>query len=234
MKVIFTIDHDHDFAIIYELLKRDKNQERFAGKISSSLLKKTSSLKREEFIKELKKYTQKKYGSSSQFLEKTVRLYQLSWDEINEEFFSKTEEITGFSWKYNEYFCVVSFFNKGISNWGGDKIIRGWNENPYLMWKITAHELLISHIFCIFEKKEFAKYNLSSDKKWKIAEISAFAICGLEKKMIKLWPWTTEEERYPLNHNYPHIYESQKKLKTFYKNKKDFKSFLKKAIKEIP
>jgi len=233
MRLIFTIDHDYDFAVIYELLKRDKNYEIFATKINSSLLKKASSLKKEEFIKELKKYTQKKYGSSSCFLKKTVRLYQLSWDEINEDFFSTTEEITGFDWRYKEYFCVVSFFNKGISNWGGDKIIRGWNENPYLMRKITAHELLISHIFSIFERKEFARYHLSNDKKWKIAEISAFAICGLEKKMIKFWPWITEEERYPLNHNYPHIYESQKKLKPFYESKKDFKSFLEKAIKEI-
>jgi hypothetical protein len=233
MKLFFIIDQDYDFAVIYELLKQDKGSEKFTAKIDSSLLKKGSSLKREEFVRELKEYTQKEYGSSLYFLEKTAKLYQSSWDEINENFFSTTKEITGFEWKHKEYFCVVSFFNKGISSWGGNKIIRGWNENPYLMRKITAHELLISHIFSIFEKKDFAKYNLDNNKKWKIAEISAFAICGLEKKMIEFWPWIREEEKYPLNHNYQHIYKDQKNLKSFYENKKSFKSFLEKAIEGI-
>ncbi len=232
MKLIFKIDHNYDFAVIYELLGQGKSPKEFTAKIESSLLKKASLLKRKEFVEELKKYTQKKYGKSFPFLEKTVSLYQSSWDEINKEFFFKTKEVTGFKWKHEEYFCVVSLFNRGISNWGGNKIIRGWDENPYLMRKITAHELLISHVFSIFEKKEFEKYNLSNNKKWKIAEISAFAICGLEKEMTSFWPWITKEEKYPLNHNYPHIYKDQKKLKSFYKNKKSFKSFLKKAIKE--
>ena len=77
------------------------------------------------------------------------------------------------------------------------------------MRKLTAHELLISHLFTIF-KKDFQKENLTNKQKWALAEISAFAICGLEKKMLKFWPWIAEEEKYPLTHNYLSYISSKK------------------------
>jgi len=230
MKLNFIIDQDYDFSVIYELLRQGKDPEVFAEKIDSNLLKKATSQEREEFVKALKDYTKERYKESFPFLEKTVTLYQESWDEINDNFFSLVEKITGFSWKHEEYFCVVSFFNRGISNWGGNRIIRGWGENPYLMRKITAHELLISHIFTIFEKEDFDKYRLTDNEKWKLAEISSFALCGLEEEMLKFWPWITENEKYPLNHNYPHIYKDQKNLKALYEKKESFVSFLKESI----
>jgi hypothetical protein len=97
------------------------------------------------------------------------------------------------------------------------------------MRKITAHELLISHIFTILER-DFKEENLSNKQKWALAEISAWAITGLENKMLKFWPWLTEEEKYPLNHNYPELYKLQKVLKLKYEKKKNFKGFLKKSI----
>lgn len=90
------------------------------------------------------------------------------------------------------------------------------------MRKITAHELIISHLFSIFEK-DFKNENLSDKEKWALAEISAWAITGLEKKMLKFWPWISEKEKYPLNHNYPTLYKLQKLLRTKYKKKKTFK-----------
>ena len=100
------------------------------------------------------------------------------------------------------------------------------------MRKITVHELLISHIFTIFERN-FQKENLSDKQKWALAEISAWAITGLENKMLKLWPWISEEEKYPLNHNYPELYKLQKILRPRYEKKKNFKQFLKESIKII-
>jgi len=173
-----------------------------------------------------------KYKALLPYLKKTQKLYQESWDEINKEFFETGEEITGFHWKHKIYFCVLSPFHWGISNWGGNKIIRTWRENPYSMRKITAHELLISHIFTIFER-DFKTENLTDKQKWALAEISAWAITGLEKKMLKFWPWISEKEKYPLDHNYPELYRLQKKLKPIYENKKSFKEFLQKAIKII-
>jgi len=173
-----------------------------------------------------------KYRALLPYLKKTQRLYQKSWDKINDEFFETVEKITGFSWKHKIYFCVLSPFRIGISSWGGDKIVRTWRENPYSMRKITAHELLISHIFTILER-DFKNENLTNKEKWALAEISAFAIAGLEKKMLKFWPWILEEEKYPLNHNYPELYNLQKKLKPIYQKKRNFKEFFQKAIKII-
>jgi len=164
------------------------------------------------------------------YLKKTVRLYQKSWNEINDEFFKTIEEITGYTWKHKIYFCVLSPFHRGISSWGGNKIIRTWRENPYSMRKITAHELIISHIFTIFER-DFQEENLINKQKWALAEISAWAITGLENKMLKFWPWISGEEKYPLNHNYPELYNLQKRLKPIYVKKKNSKGFLQKAIK---
>ena len=179
-----------------------------------------------------RKEAEEKYKRVGRYLNKTKVLYQSSWNEINDEFFKAIKEITGYSWKYKIYFCVLSPFHKGISSWGGNKIIRSWKENPYTMRKITAHELLISHIFTIFER-DFKNGNLFDKQKWVLAEISAFAITGLEKRMLKFWPWASEEEKYPLNHNYPELYELQRILKPIYEKKKNFKDFLEKSIKII-
>jgi len=179
-----------------------------------------------------KKEVKGRYKKVIPSLGKTKMIYQKSWNEINNEFFKTVGRITGYNWKYKIYFCVLSPFHKGISSWGGNKIIRGWKENPYTMRKITAHELIISHIFTIF-KKDFQKENLSNKEKWALAEISAWAITGLEKQMLKFWPWITEEEKYPLNHNYPELYKLQKILKSKYKKKKNFKKFLQESIRII-
>ena len=179
-----------------------------------------------------KKEAEERYKGITSYLKETKVLYQKSWDKINDEFFKCVEEITGYPWKHKIYFCVVSPFHTGISSWGGNKIIRGWRENPYTMRKITAHELIISHLFSIFEK-DFKNENLSDKEKWALAEISAWAITGLEKKMLKFWPWISEKEKYPLNHNYPTLYQLQKLLRTKYEKKRTFKEFLKEAIRVI-
>ena len=177
-----------------------------------------------------KKEAEERYKRIGQYLKKTKMLYQKSWDQINEDFFKTTEEITGYPWKYKRYYCVLSPFFQGISSWGENKIVRSWKENPYTMRKITAHELLISHIFTIFERN-FKEAKLTKKQKWALAEISAFAICGLERKMLKFWPWILEKEKYPLDHNYPELYSLQRKLKLIFQEKKNFKDFLEKSIK---
>ena len=184
-----------------------------------------------EFLSD-KKEAEKIYRKFGKYLNGARVAYQGSWDEINNEFSGVVEKITGYTWEYKTYFCVVSPIHKGMSNWSGNKIIRSGKENPYIMRKITAHELLISHIFTIFEK-DFKKENLSDKQKWALAEISAFAITGLEKKMLKFWPWISEEEKYPLNHNYPELYRIQKVLRSKYEKKRNFKKFLEQAIKII-
>ena len=85
----------------------------------------------------------------------------------------------------------------------------------------------------IIFKKDFKDINLTNKQKWALAEISAFAITGLEKRMLKFWPWILEEEKYPLRHNYPGLYGLQKVLRPRFEKKRKFKTFLKESVEII-
>jgi len=235
MKLKFILDKKYDLEMINWVLQNCPfNKIDFLIKeleLEENYLKKML-FQEKNFKKILQQIVNKKYRLLKPYLEKTKILYQKSWNEINSPFFKTTISITNHPWKYKCYFCIVSPFLRGISSWGGNKIIRTWKENPYTMRKITAHELLISHIFDILNTN-FQKKKLNSKQKWALAEISAFAICGLEKKMLKFWPWLLEKEKYPLDHTYSELYKLQIKLKPIYQKKKSFKEFLEKGIQIV-
>ena len=170
------------------------------------------------------------YKTSLPFLKKTKKLYQNSWDEINDEFSKYIEKETGYKWFYPEYECVVSVIHKGISNWGtAPKIVRQSNENPYFMRRITAHELILSHYFEI-HKRHYKNEGLKDGQIWALAEIAAFALTSLTKDVKEWWPWNTE---YYTNHNYPHIVEIQNKLKPIFLKRKDFDEYIKAGVKLV-
>jgi len=229
MNLKFIIDKPYDSQMVYWFLENATNKPDFLLAKLGLTWESIKNMSSNKMRKKIRPMIDEKYKTLRPYLKKTVKIYQTSWDEINNEIFKTIEKITGYKWKYKIYYCVVSPFHRGISNWGGNKIIRNWQENSYTMRKITTHELLISHIFTIFEK-DFQKEGLEDKEKWAIAEISAWAICGLEKKMLKFWPWITEEEKFPLDHNYPELYKLQKALKPKYENKKSFNKFLDEAI----
>ena len=155
-------------------------------------------------------YVDMQYQMASRFLKLALELYQGSWDEINNEFSSYIEKITGYKWFYDTYECVISVIHKGISNWGNaPKIIRSWKENPYSMRRITAHELILSHYFEIY-KRHYKKENLTDGQVWALAEIAAFALTSLTPQAKLFWPWDND---YYTNHNYPHIVDIQNELK---------------------
>lgn len=232
MKLKFIINKSYDSKMVHWMLENSFNKPRLLLEKLDLEWGAIKNLPKNQRKKKIQYLINKKYAILLPYLKKTVQLYQCSWDEINNEVFKTIKEITEHSWKYKIYFCVVSLFHRGISNWGGNKIIRGWEENPYIMRKITTHELIISHIFTIFER-EFKEEKLTNKEKWAIAEICAWAITGLEKKMLKFWPWISEKEKFPLNHNYPHLYRFQKILRAKYEVKKNFKDFFEKSIKVI-
>lgn len=167
------------------------------------------------------------YKTTLPYLKLTKKLYQKSWDEINDKFSSYIEKTTGYKWFYPKYKCVISIIHKGISNWGvAPKIIRGWKENPYFMRRITAHELILSHYFEIY-KRFYKTANLKDKQVWVLAEIAAFALASLDPIVKKFWPWNTE---YYTNHNYPHIVPIQNKLKAIFLKRKNFDEYIEKGI----
>jgi len=172
------------------------------------------------------------YRKLRPFLTGSRAVYQAAWDEINDFFFRYVERLTKHPWKFKKYYCVLSPFHKGVSNWGENRIIRSWAENPYTQRKITAHELLITHLWDYLDRHGYK--NLSDESKWAFCEITAWAIAGLEEKLIKkCWPWIAESERWPLRHNYPQLVGLQKKIRPLYERRSSFKSYTEKALRVI-
>ena len=136
------------------------------------------------------------------------------------------EKVTGHKWFYDTYNCVVSV-GSSSSNWGtGLTIVRKWNENPYWMRRITAHELILSHFFEIIKRK-YKKSGLTDGQTWALAEIAAFCLTSLSPEVKKFWPWNTE---FYTNHNYPHIVELQNQMKEIFLSMKNFDEYIEKGI----
>lgn len=230
MKLIFVLNKKYCIGEAYYLIKKRYQQDPSAPKLPLplDLVKKIAESKERIARKIMDEY----YEQAFLIMKKTLAIYQDSWNEINDQFFKTVITITGSAWKYTNYQCVLTPFVSGISTWEGNKILRNFWEHQLLMRKITAHELLISHVFTILEKK-FTKEKLSHKQIWALTEISAFAITGLEPQILKFWPWTREDQKYPLNHTYPELYSVQAKLKKSYLKKKNFDEFFVYAIKLV-
>lgn len=230
MKLIFVLNKKYCIGEAYYLIKKRYAQNPEAPRLplSLGLIKKIATNKEKFAYKIMDDY----YKQSFFIMKKTLVLYQNSWNEINDQFFKTAVIITGHVWRHTNYQCVLNPFVHGMSTWKGNKIVRNFWEHPLIMRKITAHELIISLVFTILEKN-FVHEKLTNKQIWALTEISAFAITGLEPRMLKFWPWTREEQKYPLNHTYPELYDVQAKLKNKYLKKKSFNEFLAYAIRLV-
>jgi hypothetical protein len=177
------------------------------------------------------RYLVSKYRPLLRYLKYSQKEYQKSWDEINDKFSNYIERTTGYKWFYPTYYCVVSAINPGISNWGdAPKIIRWWYDNPYGQRRITAHELIISHYFEIYNH-HYKQYKLKDGQVWALAEIAAFALTSLCPETKKYWPW--DISGYYTDHNYPQLVDLQLKLKKEFLKRQSFDGYIAAGIKLV-
>lgn len=168
------------------------------------------------------------YRTCLKYLVDAQKMYQESWDEINDTFSDYVKRETEYDWFYEIYECVVSFVHPGISNWGFEnKIVRWWRENPFYQRRITAHELILSHYFEIY-RHNYSDEGLDDKQVWALAEIAAFALTSSSLSIKKFWPW--DHSGYYYEHNYPEIIPLQKKLKQPFLKKRSFDEYIKKGI----
>jgi hypothetical protein len=231
MNIKFKIDQNYDAEMVYFMLKSEDWRDRAVSmEIGLKLAEKIHDSKNQKEIQEeINKLVNETYERYLPYIKKTKDLYQQSWEEISEDFSNSVEELT-VPWFYDEYICVVTHFNRGISNWNGNLIGRWWKENPYLQRRITAHEIILAHYFSI-HRNLYKDSNLSDKQIWALAEIAAFALTGLEEKISRLLPYETEP--YFLGHNYPQIVELQKQLREPFLKRKNFKEYIEKGIGEV-
>jgi hypothetical protein len=231
-KLFFKIDKKHDLDLFLTVLRKDDpaglENRAFDMDIPLELAKKVASTPKDAY-QEMKMIVDLKYNNLESFARKSVILYQDSWDEINDKFFDLLENKTDCKIKFDEYFCTVSLFHKGISNWSENRIARIWSENHYTMRKITAHEIIVSHIFHLVESK-YSNKGLQKEEIWKFAEISAWVLTGLDEDFLKFWPWIKSSEKWNRNHNYPQLVLLQDEAMNIYKNSDNFILFFEKMI----
>lgn len=228
MKLKYIADQKYDALMIYQILSSkngivDLKYQSENMNLDFETVKKISEAENYESIKsKIEEIVKNRYLTSEGYLNLSIGMYQKSWDEINDTFFSRLSEITKFPIQHKTFECVLSDFHIGISNWGGNKIVRSWKENPFTQRRITAHEIIISHFFSyIYEKYPEIK---DRHKIWELAEIFTFVITGTDEVMTKFWPW--DKSGSYTDHNYPELVKKQKALTKIYLND-GFQQFIK-------
>jgi len=237
MKVKYVKDFEYDTFMIWIMLSQEdpsgvRNRAKSMG-VSEGELKKIFGVEDYQDIKDyLENLAKKKYSKHEKEIDLSIPKYQEEWNKINDVFSGEVERITKRKWDHDVYKVIVSPFHPGISNNGGDTVVRSAFEDPEGQKRITAHEILMSHIWNIF----FDKYPESKDDNlmhyWGLNEIATVAILGLEPDINKLW---RDNEKGYDNYlqNYPQLKPMMKILKDIYMNKNDFFDYLERAIQVI-
>jgi hypothetical protein len=229
-KVKFLINREIDEKMVYSMLKSNDP----AGNWNRA---QTMGLNKEQFgnIKSKKTYeeareiisniAESRYNGLSDLLKEKQKESQREWNKINDFFFKKIEEITKHKWKFSKYEVIISVFHPGLAPRGQNFIVRGFNQLPQK--RITAHELLMAHLWEILEEKY---PETDEEKLWAINEIATVAILGIEPELNDLW----ENKDYDsFLTNYPQLDKLKMKLKEIYLNKKDFEDYLNKSMQLI-
>lgn len=188
-----------------------------------------------------KRYTQEDienmdslYCASDKVLKKTQKMYQKTWDRVNDDFFKFIKKITGYDWAFDNYECVISVINPGASNQGNsNRILLWWRMNPYYLMRIVGHELVLHHYQHIL-RRYYSKEKLNDGQLWALSETAAYTLTSLPKEIQKLWPWHIN---YMGNHmsgmGYPQLDEIRLKLKEPFLKRKNFDDYIMKGIKLI-
>jgi len=239
MKTTYIKDLEYDAFMIWVMLRgKDpsgvkKRAERM--KIDKELLNSISGTKSYEEVKDLlEKVVKERYKKEEKTIDDAIVSYQRAWDEINGVFYGEVEKVTETKWEFSEYKVVVSPFHPGVANRGNNIVIRWLYEDPEDQKRITAHEILMIHIWSIIDNNyPEAKSEIGGGGRfWGLNEVTTTLILGLEPKLNDLW---TPKKQGVDNflQNYPQLTELKEELKEIYINKKSFSDYLTQAVYKI-
>ncbi len=177
------------------------------------------------------KYVSKRYQPLEQEFKQALKGYAQTWSEIDTVFSKRVPEITSHNWFHDKFFVVLSPFNTGVSSFGEDKVLRGLFVPTGEHTRITAHEILISHIWSIL----YERFGEEAEKDenfyyWGLNEITSNAILGLDTTLNELWPRHLRGYDSYL-YNYPHLQKAKDLLKDLFINRETFNEYLSNGIK---
>lgn len=233
-KIDFIVDKEYDKMYIFRMFQGNDPaglaSRAYSMGIDYDFAKEVQDAKNYSQIKpELDELVNIRYNQIGNALQESVLAYAESWEPAIKDFSSVVTEITGYYWFHRKYVCVVSAFHPGVSNWSGNKIIRIYGEKPIEQRRITAHEIVLSHIFQIV-RKNYGRSEVDDNSVWKIAEITTVLILD-DDRLLKYWG----EGYVPPNNwfsrsNYPQLANLENTLRTIYANRNDFDEYIETAI----
>jgi hypothetical protein len=231
MKVKFLIDKKFDVKTVYWILS-SKDPAGTASRAKSMGIPLTTARKfKNKTWKEVQnlslKLADKRYCKHLGKMKESVANYQKAWNEIGQIFSKEIEKLTGKKWKFENYYVVVSAIHKGTSSRDGNKVCRIFGEDPKAQLRVTAHELLMTHIWHILDTDYCSA--LDDYKGWALNEITTTFILSFEEKLCQLWPSSSRDYKVYLR-NYPQLWEPREKLKEIWLGRKDFNDYMNKSI----
>jgi hypothetical protein len=231
MNVIYTIDKRKDMKMVYTIIKSDDSSDNWQRAkemgISKKLFNKiVASSSYNEVKSEINELYNTKLLNDKELLLSKRKLYQSNWNLINDIFEQETERIVGMKWKYENYYVIVSLFHRGVSNMLGNTVYLWIYDDLDVHLRITAHELLMTHLWQFFYKN-FPKEDINNNwnKYWSVNEITTTFILGLESKLNNLWSDRMKGYKNFLQ-NYPQLGEIRDLLVNKYKKRSSFKDFI--------
>lgn len=231
IKTFFCVDKEKDAFQIWVRLRffGEGEAERFsydtgmdiaqAHYIAQSTEYNACSHSMEMFVEEVYKKNQSHFSIAKS-------RYPIEWEKISKVFYEKVESLTEVPWAFSEYRVILSAFHRGISNRDAKSVFRWIFDDPKEHPRITAHEILMIHLWEVFERV-FGKQTVEENEEffWGANEITTVAILGLEKDMDMLW----SEEQKGFNRfllNYPHLEILKEQLKERYIQKISFQEYM--------
>lgn len=241
MKVRYIQDKEYDAEILWFFIKNDPNYIKSQLKneiIPPGILEKINKPSDPHVAKNLVVQTvNEAHKKHHDEIELAIKDYQGAWDKINDIFSKLIEKITEHKWRFDEYLVALGPIHAGISNHGENIVARWIFEDPVHQLRITAHEILMIHIWDILDTKypDYYKNPNEENKKqhlWALNEITTIAILGLEPELNKLWSDDQKGfDKFALN--YPQLKNLKEKLKKIYIHKTDFSDYLEKSLAHL-
>jgi len=169
---------------------------------------------KDKLIEEVKKH------HDLEKLEKFRKELEEYWSPLNNIFFDGLKKITGFDFKYDEYFVYVSTIRRGsytLTNIVFTNLLERIKTSAF----IAAEELFHLHYWNIFRKtiKDSEIPWRINNYIWEISEVVPEFV--LTDNLFNPFGWGKD-----LHRNYPFIEKWKEKLKPIWENKKNFKEFM--------
>ena len=153
--------------------------------------------------------------------------FETEWRNLLPLFSNIVVETTEAPWVHAEYFCVVSSFHPGISDWFGNKVAVKYDSSSVFKRRILAHEILLSDVFQLLRKR-YGRSEIGDWQVWAFSEITAVFILN-NARLQAFWPDFPHAGDYFSKSNYPQLSDLEGQLKELFDQRSSYMDYEEKS-----